>query len=188
MQQLQSQLTAAVLRRDKLREHLRAARTACDIATKDRQAHLLDGDLADRKAASALQARVGETESTVSGIEAALTVLEGNIDGIEQKIQDERARLERKAAAAALANYVAAVEKIIEPCLESMRALAGAVERLGPYEPVAVASFLHRTSGEVETAVSMLLVDAARSIPAIEIGTLPIPQKVAAIASSSDEG
>lgn len=177
MKKLDAQLATLIARRETLDEHLRRAQVAADEARKALQGHYLDADLADSKASRALQVRVGETESTVSAIEAAIASLLSTIAETETKIAADRDAAARKVASDAIAADAKTVEAKLEPALAQMRELAAAFDKLAgtSFEAGAVGRFLLDASNQVEFACGAVLADAMASTHRIVAGEMRIP-------------
>lgn len=175
MQKLETQLATAKARADLLHQHLRAAQIANDAATDARQAHLIDGDLADAKAGAALQARVTVAESSLAGIEAALAVIETSINSIEQQLNAEAVAAARKSAADKITADAADIETMLAPWIVATNKLADSFAKLNLFEAGSVANFLRNASGELQLASGLVLSDAASNAVGILSGQRPIP-------------
>lgn len=177
MKKLDPQLAALTVRRETLDEHLRRAQVSADEARQALQAHYLDADLTDSKASRALQSRVGETESTVNAIEAALASLLKSISELETQIAADRDTAARKVASDKVAIDAETVKTKLEPALAQMRELAAAFERLAPvsFESGAVGRFLLDAAVQTEFAAGAVLGDALASAHRIVSGDQRIP-------------
>jgi hypothetical protein len=179
---------------------LSAERSTCaatlDAAVAARQAHLLDGDIADRKVSEALHPRVDIVQSALVGLDAAIVELQARINTAEQALTAETRRIKCEADAKALGAVVASLENKFGPWLDSTRAIAADLESLNghTYQPAPLAAFFRHMAGEAEFALRMTLDDLARSIPAViagiktvRIGIEPVVAAKAVIAAPTKD-
>jgi hypothetical protein len=165
-----------------------AARSALDDAIAARQAHLLDGDIDDAKAATTLQARVDTATSELAGFDTAIAESQARINAAELALTAEAWRIKCEADAKALGAVVAGLEGKFGPWLDATRAIAADLESLNghTYQPAPLAAFFRHTAGEAEFALRMTLDELARSIPAVAAGMMTVkigveqPEPVAA--------
>jgi hypothetical protein len=171
LEQLRQRAAALTTKRDEAKSELEAATAA-------RQSFLLDGDLADAKAAAKLQARVDTGQSTLAGFDAALGALTPQIAEVEQLLADEQQRAERKIASEKIDQEVAVIRNKIAPWLTATRELAALWEKQAVlrFEAGAIGRYLANAAGEAEVAANVTLVDLQGAARAIADGREAIPR------------
>jgi hypothetical protein len=170
-------------------ERLAAKRTAAqaelDRAVSARQSYAIEGDLDDGAAAdramARLQSDVDVATSTLAGFDSAYTTITAQLAEAERVLLDEQQSVERKAAADALAQDIAAIEAQVGPWLEATRGLAADLEKLAVvrFDAGAVARFLTNAAGESEIALAVCVPDLRGAVDAIAAGRQEIPRQPA---------
>src|SRR6478609_6824034 len=122
MQKIETNIVALAKRGEQLAAKRVAAQNTLDAAIKARQQALLAGDLNDERALSKVQGAVDGAVSALAGIDDAIAVLAQQKAEADAQLAAERDRIEREAAAEALAAEVAAIEAGLPKWLADTRA------------------------------------------------------------------
>jgi predicted nucleic acid-binding Zn-ribbon protein len=126
MDKLQATLAQLRLRAAALTDKRVASADA--VAARDR--HNLEGDIADEQTSEKLQGTVDHLNSTLVGLDAALTTLQGQISDIEAQIAAERSAAEHKAASVRLEHDLNGFQKAMATYLAAARDFDGASRTL----------------------------------------------------------
>jgi len=173
---LKTTLAQLQLRAAALTDKRAVAEAALDAATKARQAHRHDGDLADEKLDAKLQTNVDLCQSRLAGLDADLAALQAKIADTEQQLADERGAAERKAASDRLALDLGAVEKALPVYLDAARQFAASLEAFHfHYEATELSRFIGNCASQAEIAAAFSLQELRGMMNAIATGSGPIP-------------
>ena len=157
-----------------------AAQNTLDAAIKARQQALLAGDLNDERALSKVQGAVDGAVSALAGIDDAIAVLTQQKAEADAQLAAERDRVERDAAAEALAGQVAAIEAALPKWLAETRAFNDAltaVTRLRHFESTEIAQFIQSAAAQVEVACNLSLGELKALPNLIRNGQAPVPRE-----------
>lgn len=178
MQNLKAELSALTSRAALLEGKRQAAQGVLDEALEARQRLLLTGDLDDRRAAPAAQARVEASQSALAGFDTAITALTSSIAQTQGKLDIERLAAARKLASEMLAAQTDAIEKQIAPWLALTRDFAASTAEVGHihFEVGQIAAYLRNVASEVEMAVTVQSGNLRASVVGILAGDQPIPR------------
>jgi hypothetical protein len=178
MEKFQTTLAQYQLRAAALADKHAAAKAALAEAMTARERHHLEGDIADEVTAGKLQAKVDSCNSTLAGLDAAITTLGAQIADVERQLTAERERVERAAAAKMLTENVAAFEAVLPKYLEQSRAMVDALSGFAHmhFESDQMAKFIQNVNGQIEVAAAFAVTELRSTANAIANGAAPIPK------------
>jgi hypothetical protein len=154
------------------------AKATFDSAVSERQAFLLQGDLADEKVADRLQKAVDTAASRVSGFDSALLVLQTQLDDAEAKLRAEQEQAERDRVANEMIAAVTKAESMVQPWLVTTREFIATLGALAPvsFELGQASEFVAKLAGEIEIALAIALPDLHRHAESVRLGGMPTPK------------
>jgi hypothetical protein len=172
VQKLKADLDRLVDRAALLSTKRDIARSALNDANAGRQAHLLEGDIDDANAVTALQATLDTAQSALVGLDAAIAESHVRIGIAELALTSEAKRIRCEADAEALAAVVAGLEEQFQPWLEATRAVAAGLEEINGfrYQAAPLAGFYRHIAGEGEIALRVVLDDLSGAIGEVARG------------------
>ncbi len=178
MRKLESALPALQKRAEALSTKRATMQVELETAQTARQTHHLSGDIEDVKTEAALQQRVDSAESSLRGLDVAITALTVQVTEAEATLNKERNAAANKASSEALARKVDLIEAKLTPWLAGARELYKLLEELGVFrfEVGRVGDFVLDASNQVEVAMSVALPDLRAAVVAVAEGREQLPK------------
>jgi hypothetical protein len=178
MKQFEKAIAELRQRADRLTSKRETAKNEFAAAQTAREEFFLGGDIDDAKISEKLQSRVDGAAGALAALDAALATLAAQLSEAERALLDERQRLERDAAADALARDVAKIEAQIGPWLDATRNLAADLGKLGTvrFDAGQIGAFIADAAGQAEIALAVCIPDLQGAVEAVAAGREPIPR------------
>jgi hypothetical protein len=172
----EAELVALKARRDRVESKRAAAKIELDVAERARLALLTESDADNPQAEAKAQARVDSARSTLDGLSAALSALNGQIASAEQKLTAERDQAERNAVADKIEANVVAAEKTLD-AIGMLRIFGEVFSELSPlsYDARQLEEAVREVAKQFEAAASAAISDARSQAARIRNGTAKIP-------------
>jgi len=158
------------------------AQAALNTALADRQSHLIGGNVDSDNVAKTLQARADSAQSSLVGLDDAITELAIQITNAEAAQNAEQCRIKSEADAKALAAVLANVERLLPAWIATAREMSELLGSLNNfrYQVGGVSNYLGGVAAQTEAGLRVVLDDLsgavgpiARGEQSIRIGTTP---------------
>jgi hypothetical protein len=178
-QKADEQIVALKQRAERLAEKRTGADSELSAATTARLSFMLEGNINDAKASSALQSRVDTARSSLAGIDEAIDALNAQIAEAERQAALERDREERNDAANEISREADVIEKLLSPWLEQTQKLATSFETLATvdWDAGAIAKYLSVCAMEISIAAPMTVGQLRHTAVGITDGNVRIPNR-----------